>query len=122
MVQKFVVPLLLIGFLFLPACIKPVIFTPTADEQRFTPTNPVGITFSTNQTTDKANKELGYVFAQGTNWTEALKLARTKASEIGGNAIIRGRGSVQVIYVGTFFIVPIYQVYYYAEGMVIKYE
>jgi hypothetical protein len=113
---------LLIAALFIPACIKPVIFTPTADEPTFAATKPEDVSFTTLATVDGPYKEVGYVFAQGQNWSEALKIAKEKTAAIGGDAIIQGRGSTQVVLAGLILFFPMYETYYFAEGRVIRYE
>jgi hypothetical protein len=114
--------LLVLSIVILPACVKPVILTPTGDETKYPATKPEIITFSTTTPTDRPYKEIGYVFAQGENWKGALKLAKEKTAEQGGEAIVKGRGSTQVVLTGFILFVPMYQAFFFVEGTVIKYE
>jgi hypothetical protein len=108
--------------LFVSACIKPVILIPTGDDAKYSATKIDTITFSTTAQTEKSFKEVGYVFAQGDSWKNALKLAKEKTAAQGGEAIINGRGSVSVVLAGVILFFPVYETYYFVEGTVIRYD
>jgi hypothetical protein len=114
--------LLVVIVLFVPACIKPVILSPTGDDAKYTATKPEEVTFSTTVPTGKPYKEVGTIFSQGESWKESLKLAKEKASQQGGQAIIQGRGSASVRLTGMILFIPIFQTFYFVEGTVIRYE
>ena len=103
-------------------CIKPVILAPTNEEKTFAPTNPDNIVITTNSWLAKPNKEIGYVFAQGESIDDAKKLAKEKAAEAGGDAIISGHSDVHVILSGFILFIPIYESVYSVHGMVVKYQ
>jgi hypothetical protein len=108
--------------LFIPACIKPVILSPTGDDAKYAATKPEEVTFSTTVPADRPYKEIGTIFSQGESWKKSLKLAREKASQLGGQAIIQGRGSASVRLTGIILFFPIFQTFYFVEGTVIRYE
>jgi hypothetical protein len=106
----------------LVGCIKPVVLLPTGGDTKYPPTKLEDVTFTTKATVDKPFNEIGFVYAQGLTWKEALRLAKEKTSSIGGHAIVNGRGSTLIFVSGVIIFVPIYQTMYIVEGTAIRYE
>jgi hypothetical protein len=117
-----IVTALLLVSVVLGGCIKPVILAPTNEEKTFSPTNAEQVLITTNSWLAKPNVEVGYVFAQGQSLDDAKKLARQKAAEAGGDAIISSHSDVHVILSGFILFIPIYESVYGVHGMVVKYQ
>jgi hypothetical protein len=69
---------------------------------------------------DRGYMEIGYLFIQEAELEKVVHLARKRAGEAGGDAIMNARVGVNIKQVGSFLSFPIYDKAYFVRGIVVR--
>lgn len=102
-------------------CVRPSLLVLTNYEREYPKTTPESIGITTVQNLSKPITEIGYMYVRASSLTEALKEAREKAAQSGGEMIIDMRAEVQITQVGAILFLPVYDTSYSIEGIVIRF-
>jgi hypothetical protein len=105
--------------LFVIGC-SPTLYTSTNEELTYEPTITSNISVTTNDFSDKAYVEIGFVSTLKTDLKAAKEELKEYAAKAGGNAIINFKVSVIRTYL-IIIIIPIPIDNYVCSGTVIKY-
>jgi hypothetical protein len=101
-------------------CVRPSLVVLTNYEKNYPKTSPAEIVLTTESTVSKPITEVGYVYARASSLEQALKEAREKAADSGGDMIIDVRAEAQVTQVGSLIFIPLYDTSYSIKGMVVR--
>ncbi len=118
MLQRLFPTLLLIAIC--GGCARPSLVVLTNYEREYPKTSPEDIILTTERSVSRPITEIGYVYVKSNSLDQALKEAREKTAESGGDMIIDMRAEVEVTQVGSLLFVPLYDTSYSIRGMVVR--